>query len=158
MGDAYRDRCFSRVAFRGAKASCSIRESPSDWGYESDLPDFHILRQGFSPPKNSEPRIEIAVFRGAKATCSIHGSPSDWGYESDLPDFHILRQDFSPTKNNEPRIEARGFSWVAFRGAKAAYSIRGSPSDWGYESDLPDFHDLRQDFSPTEHSEQLIET
>ncbi len=44
-------RCFSRVAFRGAKAACSIRESPSDWGYESDLPDFHVLRQDFSPPK-----------------------------------------------------------------------------------------------------------
>ena len=61
-----------------------------------------------------------------------------------------MRQDSSPPKHSEPRIETRCFSWVAFRGAKAACSIRGSPSDWECESDLSDFHVVRQDFSPTE--------
>ncbi len=34
---------------RGAKAACSVRESPSDWRNESDLSDFHVLRRGFIP-------------------------------------------------------------------------------------------------------------
>jgi len=38
-----------------------------------------------------------------------------------------------------------------FRGAEAACSVCGSPSDWRNESALADFHELRQDFSPTKH-------
>ncbi|HQV94821.1 MAG TPA: hypothetical protein PLA27_11540 [Anaerolineales bacterium] len=35
---------------RGAEAACSVHGSPSGWRKESDLSDFHVLRQGFSPP------------------------------------------------------------------------------------------------------------
>jgi len=68
-----------------------------------------------------------------------------------------VRQDSSPPKHSEPRIETRCFSWVAFRGAKVICSIRGSPSDWGCESDLSDFLTVRQDSSPPKHSEPRIE-
>lgn len=32
-----------------AKAACSVQTSPSGWHNESDLYDFHELRQDFSP-------------------------------------------------------------------------------------------------------------
>jgi len=33
----------------GAEAACSVHGSPAGWCNESDLSDFHELRQGFIP-------------------------------------------------------------------------------------------------------------
>ena len=41
---------------RWAKATCSVRGSPSGWRNESNLFDFHELRQGFIPPIQNEKR------------------------------------------------------------------------------------------------------
>jgi hypothetical protein len=42
------------------------------------------------------------------------------------------------------------------RGAEAACSVHGSPLGWRNESLLADFHELRQDFSPTDKAKGII--
>ena len=41
-------------------------------------------------------------------------------------------------------------------GAKAACSVHGSPLGWYNESASADFHELRQDFSPTGAYEEIL--
>ena len=66
-------RCFSRVVVRRAKAACSIYESPSDWRSESDLPDFHVVRQDFSPMKRGfYSRNHRYIFAGSHDYSHVH--------------------------------------------------------------------------------------
>ena len=39
------------------EATCSVHGSPSGWRNESDLSDFHELRQGFIPPNHATRKI-----------------------------------------------------------------------------------------------------
>ena len=52
----------------GAEAACSVRGSPAGWRNESGLPDFHELRQDFSPPN---PCTEDCTTCGREAVKSV---------------------------------------------------------------------------------------
>ncbi|MEO8358149.1 MAG: hypothetical protein ABI621_19770 [Chloroflexota bacterium] len=53
------------LGLSGAEAACSVHGSPAGYRAESDLSDFHELRQGFSPPNHRAAR-KIAPHAGAK--------------------------------------------------------------------------------------------
>jgi len=62
---------FVRLGLSGAEAACSAHESPMGWRRESNLFDFHELRQGFSPPNQRVGKVGTGRCRRIESLAEI---------------------------------------------------------------------------------------